>query len=78
MWSGDKSNHIAGINMPQMFYCATFIAAFGVPILLRMGYVKLFLKSVFINKLSAITFWVTTAAILLTVHLNTYIRTLHS
>jgi alpha-1,2-glucosyltransferase len=69
---GDKSNHIAGVNVPQMFYCTAFIAAFSAPILLRVVYLKLFLTSVFLNIRSAMTFWVTTGLILLTVHLNTY------
>src|SRR5271170_6479715 len=55
-----------------MFYLAAFIATFAAPILLRVVYLKLFLTSVFLNIRSAMTFWVSTAIILLTVHLNTY------
>jgi len=70
--TGDKSNHIAGINLPQMFYCATFIAAFGTPMVFRLDYFRLFLTSSFWNIRRCVTFWMTTGLILIIVYVNTY------
>jgi len=68
---GDRNNHVAGINIPQLFYCATFITAFGAPILFWQGMVSKFVYSSFSSVRNVIKTLLILSFLLLVVHQNT-------
>lgn len=44
---GDKTNHVAGVHIPQVFYCVLFITALGFPVWFTFAHVKSFITSCF-------------------------------
>ena len=70
-WTGDKSNHIAGINIPQILYCSTFIAAFAFPVLLSPGLISTFLHSVLSTPRRILNAVTISLILLVIIHYNT-------
>ena len=70
--SGDKTNHVAGIHVPQLLYCAVFIAVFSAPLItsysLLLGLIHSSISSVrkMLRTMAILT------VLLFTVHVNTY------
>jgi hypothetical protein len=68
---GDKSNHIAGINLPQLLYCGTFIAAFSAPVILSFALIRRLILYPFSSFSKAVKVGVFLAFLLILVHYNT-------
>jgi alpha-1,2-glucosyltransferase len=69
--TGDRSNHIAGINIPQIFYCAVVIAGFGAPILLSIPCIRRYLRSCFFGYRNFFVSLFAMGILLIIVHYNT-------
>ena len=71
--AGDRNNHIAGFNIPQMFYCATVVAGFGAPLLLSLPYVRRFFRSCVFGYGNLLNSILVMGILLVIVHYNTYL-----
>ncbi|BFZ62026.1 glucosyltransferase [Saitoella coloradoensis] len=68
---GDKSNHIAGLHVPQLFYLAVFTAFFSFPIVLTPSLLPQFLRSRLGTSQKVISTALLLGVMLAAVHYNT-------
>ena len=68
---GDKSNHIAGINLPQLLYCVTFIAIFSAPVIVSFTLMRRLILYPFNSFSKAVKVGGFLAFLLILVHYNT-------
>ncbi|XP_795309.3 putative Dol-P-Glc:Glc(2)Man(9)GlcNAc(2)-PP-Dol alpha-1,2-glucosyltransferase [Strongylocentrotus purpuratus] len=68
---GDRSNHEATLNLPQLFYFAAFTAGFSLPLSVSVSKVCRFLKGLIYHPLTYLSI---TAAMILAVYRCTYVH----
>lgn len=68
---GDRGNHEATLNFPQLFYFAAFTAGFSLPLSVSVSKVCRFLKSLIYHPLTYLSI---TAAMILAVYRCTYVH----